>query len=612
MAKSVFISSTSQDLQDYREAVNRAIRRLRMLPIDMVDFGSQPGGAVKVSVDEVRRADYFVGVIAHRYGYVPEGADKSVTEQEYDDAVRLRKPRLMYMIDPAYAWDEDKVESDPEAQARLAAFKAKIEKSDVRSLFTTPGDLAAQVTSDLAKLDDRQRQRDFLVRMMVGVTALLAVIALGLLLAPDVRTSLLDAFGLVPPTATPVPLPAADFNVVVAGFAEQQPDGSIVTSQTADDVSDLVYASLDQLPIIDNLRGWRDDGVWHIANADETMRSAQAAQLASAFNADIVVYGIVQSGDIYDVFTPELYVSAPFAAFSPDIAGVNRLADVEILRGMDAQPEAFPAEITTIRALLSGLALYFTGRFDDARDVFSSAAEQAEDPYVLYLYAGNAAARATDFEAALDFFGSALDAHPGAGRGLIGRGSALYGLASQAAQSSRIIYDASLTLDEDTSCESAISDVPQLLALQALTCYDAAAASTEAPATADLDMKVPFGKAQVYLFLSLVGGDHWDDALEPLTTVIDLYEASEAGKQARTRQLAAHARAWSGLRLISIDAGNPDSLRTAAEDYAQAIALLENDVNRQYNRTWIDLYGQQLEAINARLSTPAVDTTPGG
>ncbi|MCA9908472.1 MAG: DUF4062 domain-containing protein, partial [Anaerolineae bacterium] len=450
MAKSVFISSTSQDLQDYREAVNRAIRRLRMLPIDMVDFGSQPGGAVKVSVDEVRRADYFVGVIAHRYGYVPEGAEKSVTEQEYDDAVRLRKPRLMYVVDPDHAWDDDKIEQDPLAQERLAAFKAKIEKSDVRSLFTTPGDLAAQVTSDLAKLDDRQRQRDFLVRMLVGVTALVAVIALGLLFAPEVRTGLLDTLGLAPPTATPVPLPAADFNVVVAGFAEQQPDGTLTTTQTADDVSDLVYASLNQLPIIDNLRGWRDDGVWHIADADAETRNAQAAQLASAFNADIVVYGIVQGGEVYDVFTPELYVSAPFAAFTPDIAGVNRLADVEFLRGMDAQPESFPAEITTIRALLSGLALYFTGRFDDARDVFSSAAEQADDPYVLYLYAGNAASRQPDFEAALNYFGSALDAHPDAGRGLIGRGSALYGLASTAAQTTRVTYDPGLTLAENT------------------------------------------------------------------------------------------------------------------------------------------------------------------
>ena len=43
MAKSVFISSTSQDLQDYREAVNRAIRRLRMLPIDMVEEAERPG-----------------------------------------------------------------------------------------------------------------------------------------------------------------------------------------------------------------------------------------------------------------------------------------------------------------------------------------------------------------------------------------------------------------------------------------------------------------------------------------------------------------------------------------------------------------------------------------
>ncbi len=612
MAKSVFISSTSQDLQEHREAVNRAIRRLRLMPVDMVDFGSQPGGAVNVSVDEVRRADYFVGVIAHRYGYVPEGAEKSVTEQEYDYAVKLNKPRLMYVVDPAYAWDADKIEQDEVAQRRLAAFKAKIEKYEVRSLFTTPEDLAAQVTTDLAKIDDRQSQRAFIVRVLAGAIGLVALLALALFLTPSLRSGVLETLGLAPATPTPAPLPAADFNVVVAGFAEQQADGQIAISQTANDVSDLVYASLEQLPSIDNLRGWRDPGVAHIADADITARSQQAAQLASAFNADIVVYGIVQGGDVYDVFKPELYVSAPFAAFAPDIAGVNQLNEVEFLRGMDAQPDTFPAEVSTIRALLNGLGLYFTGRFDEAREVFNSAAEAADDPYVLYLYAGNAASRQPDYAAALDFYGEALNAHPNAGRGLIGRGSALFGMANEAARARRVAYDPALTLGERVICASPPDDAPQMLALHALTCYAAASGSTEAPAAADIDVKVPFAQAQVYLFLSLIGGDYWDAARENLTTVIDLYDAASADRQARTRQLAAHAHAWSGLRLISIDAANPESLRAAVTEYDEAIALLDADVNRQYNRQWIDLYQQQVDAISARLSTATAEPTLGG
>lgn len=42
MTKSVFISSTSKDLQAHRAAVNAALRRLELRPIDMVDFDAQP------------------------------------------------------------------------------------------------------------------------------------------------------------------------------------------------------------------------------------------------------------------------------------------------------------------------------------------------------------------------------------------------------------------------------------------------------------------------------------------------------------------------------------------------------------------------------------------
>src|SRR5262249_42937585 len=146
-AKSVFISSTSKDLAEHRKQVNEAIRRLDMHPVDMVDFGSQPGGASGVSIGEVALADIFVGILAHRYGYVPENASKSVTEQEYDEAVRLRVPRLMYLVDPNFDWPPELVEEDKTAQERLAKFKERVEKNEVRSLFTTPENLAEQVTA---------------------------------------------------------------------------------------------------------------------------------------------------------------------------------------------------------------------------------------------------------------------------------------------------------------------------------------------------------------------------------------------------------------------------------------------------------------------------------
>jgi hypothetical protein len=159
MTKSVFISSTSQDLKPFRLAVKASIERLRLNPIVMEHFGSQPGGAIEVSLEEVERAHIFVGILAHHYGYVPNGAAKSVTEQEYEEAVRHRIPRLMYLVDPNYAWPKELIETDPIAQQRLAKFKSRIETKEVRTLFTTADNLARQVAVDLAKELLQQRQR---------------------------------------------------------------------------------------------------------------------------------------------------------------------------------------------------------------------------------------------------------------------------------------------------------------------------------------------------------------------------------------------------------------------------------------------------------------------
>lgn len=55
--KSVFISSTSYDLKDHREAVDKIIARFDLRPINMENFGSQPRGAVETSLREVAKAD---------------------------------------------------------------------------------------------------------------------------------------------------------------------------------------------------------------------------------------------------------------------------------------------------------------------------------------------------------------------------------------------------------------------------------------------------------------------------------------------------------------------------------------------------------------------------
>lgn len=146
--KRVFVSSTSKDLKEHREAVRDAIIKMKMFPVMMEDFSAEPTPPVDLCMREVDHSDIYIGIFAHRYGYRPEGSEISITEMEYDRAVENDIPRLCFLVDPTYSWNPEHFETGG-AQSRLEAFKTRINTSVVRSEFTTPESLAMSVIVSL-------------------------------------------------------------------------------------------------------------------------------------------------------------------------------------------------------------------------------------------------------------------------------------------------------------------------------------------------------------------------------------------------------------------------------------------------------------------------------
>jgi hypothetical protein len=163
MTIKVFLSSTSLDLKEHRAAVIDMLRQTNNLPIAMENFGSKVGDATSVSLKEVQKADLFVGIYAHRYGYRPDDGKISVTEMEYDEAVDQNIPRLIFIVDENY---DDPVslihqhkETDNVSQMLLAFFMQRLNKENVRSLFTTPDDLKKKVQHAIMNWQQDQLQK---------------------------------------------------------------------------------------------------------------------------------------------------------------------------------------------------------------------------------------------------------------------------------------------------------------------------------------------------------------------------------------------------------------------------------------------------------------------
>jgi Domain of unknown function (DUF4062) len=83
----VFLSSTSRDLEAYREADHRALDGMPGFQlVKMEDFGARDANAKDLCVRLVRKCDLLVGLMGHYYGSCPPGEAISFTELEYRTA----------------------------------------------------------------------------------------------------------------------------------------------------------------------------------------------------------------------------------------------------------------------------------------------------------------------------------------------------------------------------------------------------------------------------------------------------------------------------------------------------------------------------------------------
>src|SRR6476660_2197555 len=100
--KKVMISSTARDLPEHRKELMDTCLRQGMFPTMMEHLPASDAEAIASSLKMVDEADVYVGVFAHRYGYVPKTSNPqqiSITEMEYNRAAERKIPRSIFIID---------------------------------------------------------------------------------------------------------------------------------------------------------------------------------------------------------------------------------------------------------------------------------------------------------------------------------------------------------------------------------------------------------------------------------------------------------------------------------------------------------------------------------
>ena len=134
----IMVSSTFTDLQEHRQKVIEAIEKLDYHPVVMENHGARTDAdVIDASLQMVRKSAAYVGLISHKYGQTPYCASRnpdkrSITELEFDEATRLGRPILLFIMGADHTVKKADIETDPDKRAKLDAFceRAKLMRPD--------------------------------------------------------------------------------------------------------------------------------------------------------------------------------------------------------------------------------------------------------------------------------------------------------------------------------------------------------------------------------------------------------------------------------------------------------------------------------------------------
>jgi tetratricopeptide (TPR) repeat protein len=378
---------------------------------------------------------------------------------------------------------------------------------------------------------------------------------------------------------------SGDFRIGVAGFAERGRFGeSDVGTELADGVYLRLEQSFDEIDLGFTVTIWGPDQVGTVRGADHEERARSAARVAGKIDADVIVYGCVDTSNAVWQVSPEFYVSAKSFYQAEEVTGQHELGVPLQVRGQGSVAdrievsEEFGYRTEALTRITVGLAYYAIGKFEEALRFFESAEgiegwKDDEGKQVLYLLVGNSAGRIGDLDLAGAYHKKSLSVDSEYARAYVGLASSYYMLALK---------------PYEESGDPAKTDI-DLLRL-AIGTYERASEAAHQPVLSDIETKVHFGLGQCYFMLVYSGVE------ELFTPAIAEFEAviKEYGDGANPRVLELAVESYARLGLIYDLCGHPN---LAIRNYEKAGSLLKGDPEKR------SLYEERAENIRRRTDT---------
>jgi tetratricopeptide (TPR) repeat protein len=330
-----------------------------------------------------------------------------------------------------------------------------------------------------------------LAGLAVMVVACLGVLALGALALRGPALAWLAG-----PAATQAPM-TGEFNIAIAEFSAGADGaglpadaGQIVAEQVLARVETALSEALNGGEVLYQVAG--PVAVGRVDGGTPEDRAISAAVLAARLNADIVVYGVLGEAGGAQTVQPAFYVSERAFVTAPELLGEHALGGPIQLAGTGDLASRVQVNrqvsdrVQALTFLAAGMETMALGDYAGAQALFSSAAGLEHWPdeagkEIVYLLLGNATGRLEQMDAAEASFLKALALNPEYARAHVGLAG--------------VYYRRALGVPP----VSTFAEVDPALLDRAEAELEAALSAADRPASADVDVKVAFGRGQLAL-----------------------------------------------------------------------------------------------------------------
>ncbi len=159
----VMISSTFSDLEHHRAALIKALKGEGLSHIAMENDSAKVVDVIDSSLQMVRDASAYIGIISYKYGQTPICPNRnpeklSLTELEFNEAQRLDRPILLFIMGK-HPVLPDQFEKSATKRKKLDAFRERAKKMGpdsqvhrVYATFESPEDFAIKAVQAVAGL----------------------------------------------------------------------------------------------------------------------------------------------------------------------------------------------------------------------------------------------------------------------------------------------------------------------------------------------------------------------------------------------------------------------------------------------------------------------------